>query len=208
MRNLKIRNSKYPKTVYYACVARLAVAAVIAVAACGISSNGNTEDSGHSGAVEVTYETGHGHDPVEEANVHEGGHHDATVRLDHDVEAGALLEITLDAVEGRPWRFEPSVVEVPVGHRVKLTLVNDGLVEHDVEIVGVPANDIEVVGAAEGHERLGGGHHEEDVVAAHAEPGTPATVIFTVTEAGEYEFACTIPGHKEAGMVGKLVVLE
>ena len=205
--NLKNPNIRYLKMLY-ACVALLAVAAVIAVAACGISSNGNTEDSGHSRAVEVTYETGHGHEAVEEANVHEGGHHDATLRLDPDTEVGELLEITLEAVEGRPWRFKPSVVEVPVGHRVKLTLVNDGLFEHDVEVVGVPTEDIEVVDTAERHERLGGGHHEEGVVAAHAEPGTTATVIFTATEAGEYELTCTIPGHKEAGMVGKLVVTE
>lgn len=64
------------------------------------------------------------------------------------------------------------------------------------------------MGAAEGHERLGGGHHDDGVIAAHAEPGTTATVLFTPTEAGVFEFACTIPGHKEAGMVGKLVVTE
>ena len=74
--------------------------------------------------------------------------------------------------------------------------------------VGVPTEDIEVVGAAERHERLGGGHHLEGVVAAHAEPGTTATVFFTATEVGEYNFACTIPGHKEAGMVDKLLVTE
>ena len=91
---------------------------------------------------------------------------------------------------------------------MKFTLVNDGLVEHDVEFVGVPTEDIEVLGSAEGHERLGGGHHDEGVVAAHADPGTTATVIFTASEAGEYDFACTIPGHKEAGMVGRLVVTE
>ena len=95
-----------------------------------------------------------------------------------------------------------------MGHRVKLTLVNDGRVEHDVEVAGVPTEDIEVVGAAERHERLGGGHHDDGVIAAHAEPGTTATVLFTPTEVGVFEFACTIPGHKEAGMVGKLVVTE
>ena len=55
-------------------------------------------------------------------------------------------------------------------------------------------------------DRLGGGGHEADVVAAHAIAGTNASVIFTPTEAGVYEFACTLPGHKEAGMVGKLIV--
>lgn len=95
-----------------------------------------------------------------------------------------------------------------MGHLVKLTLVNDGWVEHDVEVEGIPVEDIALVEAGIPHERLGGGHHNEGVIAAHAEPGTTATVMFTATEVGEYKFACTIPGHKEAGMVGKIVVTE
>ena len=40
------------------------------------------------------------------------------------------------------------------------------------------------------------------------EPGTTATVLFTPTQIGEYEFECTIPGHKEAGMVGRVTVTQ
>ena len=202
MRNLKNRPHPYPKMLY-AVVVLLAVAAVIAAAVYGTVWNGEAENGGRDSAVELTHETGHGHKLAEEAYVTDGGHHDTAVT--HEREAGRVFEITLDAEE---WRFEPSVVEVPVGHRVKLTLVNDGMVEHDVEIAGVLAEDIEVVGGVERHERLGGGHHNESVVAAHAEPGTTATVMFTATEVGEYDFACTIPGHKEAGMVGTFVVTE
>ena len=190
----------------YAVGALVAVTAAVAVAAGATLGNGDTEDIGYAKAVELTHEEGLGHEGAEEASEHGAGHHDAPVTDEHEADTDGLLEITLEAVEGRPWRFEPSVVEVPVGHRVKLTLVNDGRVEHDVEIDGVPAEDIEVVGGVEYHERLGGGHHLEDVVAAHAEPGTATTVIFTPSEVGEYDLACTIPGHKEAGMVGKLVV--
>ena len=50
------------------------------------------------------------------------------------------------------------------------------------------------------------GHHGEGVVAAHAMPGMSASVMFTPTQIGEYEFYCTIPGHREAGMVGRLIV--
>ena len=155
--------------------------------------------------MELTLETSHGHELGEEPHGNLDSHHDAAVAHERDAEEGGAFEITLDAEE---WRFKPSVIEVPVGHRVKLTLVNDGIVEHDVEVVEVPADNIEVGGVIEQHERLGSGHHDEGVVAAHAEPGTTATVIFTATEVGEYEFACTIPGHKEAGMVGTLVVTE
>lgn len=119
---------------------------------------------------------------------------------------GDVLEVALNVVEGRTLGFDPSVLEVPAGQRVKLTLVNDGAVEHDLEIAGVPAEDVEASGGANHTENLGGGHHHADAVAAHAEPGESASVVFTPTQPGEYEFACTLPGHKAAGMEGKLVV--
>lgn len=70
----------------------------------------------------------------------------------------------------------------------------------------MPAEDIEMVGGVEHQDRPSSAHHHEGVIAAHADPGTTATVMFTPTKAGEYDFTCTISGHKEAGMVGKLVV--
>lgn len=40
----------------------------------------------------------------------------------------------------------------------------------------------------------------------YAAPGDTATVTFTPTVPGEYQFLCTVPGHAQAGMVGTLVV--
>ena len=154
-----------------------------------------TSDDGHDEAVAV-------HDEDDE---HDGlpVHDDAL-----DTEDGDLFEITLNVIEGRNWGFDPEVIEVFVGQRVKLTLVNDGRAEHDVEIDGLMADHIEREGSVAHSDRLGGGGHESDVVAAHAVAGTTSSVIFTPTEAGEYEFACTLPGHKEAGMIGKLIVTD
>ncbi len=36
--------------------------------------------------------------------------------------------------------------------------------------------------------------------------GQTNTIEFTPTKPGTYEFFCTVAGHKEAGMVGTLVV--
>ena len=199
------RNSKF----VFAFATLLTIVAIIALG-CGTTDAAETEYAIDSQAVQTIHEESADHDngvPLHEENA---GNHDVESIHEgvHEAEEGDLLEITLNAVEGRPWRFEPSILEFAVGQRVKLILVNDGRVEHDVEIAGVPAEGIEVLGGAENHERLGGGHHPEGVVAAHAEPGTTATVLFTPTQTGEYEFECTIPGHKEAGMVGKVKVTQ
>ena len=126
---------------------------------------------------------------------------------DHDTNGDNVLEITLNVVEGKaPWGFDPEVIEVPLGHRVKLTLINGGRVEHDVEISNLMAEHIETTAGTAPHDRLGGGGHDDATVAAHAMPGTTASVTFTPTMAGEYEFHCTLPGHRELGMVGKIIV--
>src|SRR3546814_19211078 len=36
--------------------------------------------------------------------------------------------------------------------------------------------------------------------------GWATTIVFRATKAGTFEYVCTIPGHKAAGMFGKLVV--
>ena len=67
------------------------------------------------------------------------------------------------------------------------------------------------VGGAAGAEDLADDVTEEfqgdeadiDVV---LQPGESGTLSFTPTEAGEYEFYCTVIGHREAGMVGTLTV--
>jgi uncharacterized cupredoxin-like copper-binding protein len=190
-------------------VASTLLAATVALAAVGYATiaSDDTERIEVAVTAEVTHDVDHGHEAIGEVDSHDGDHATASATHEDKADVDELVEITLNAVEGRPWRFEPGTIEVTLGHPVKLTLVNDGRTEHDVEIAGFPA-DIESAGGAMDHDRLGGGHHDDGVVAAHAEPGTTATVVFTPTAVGEYEFTCTIPGHKEAGMVGKLVVTD
>jgi uncharacterized cupredoxin-like copper-binding protein len=46
----------------------------------------------------------------------------------------------------------------------------------------------------------------DPVLHVAAEPGASNHLSFTPTKPGNYQFYCTVPGHKEAGMVGTLVV--
>ena len=55
---------------------------------------------------------------------------------------------------------------------------------------------------------MGGGKTMEhnDPNSALLEPGKSGEVIWKFTKAMELEFACNVPGHYEAGMVGKMNV--
>lgn len=74
-------------------------------------------------------------------------------------------------------------LRVKVGDVVEIVLVNGDGMPHDFTI-----------------EELG---VHSDQVASVTES---VRVVFTVTEAGEFEYFCSIPGHRQGGMFGKLIV--
>lgn len=84
-------------------------------------------------------------------------------------------------VAAREWGFQPGDIQLKVGQPVKITLRNNGLITHNVQFEGLDLLLEAGAGEAEG-----------------------ASV--TPAKAGEFTFVCTLPGHKEAGMVGKLII--
>ena len=40
----------------------------------------------------------------------------------------------------------------------------------------------------------------------HVAPGKTGTLVWQFTRAGEFNYGCLIPGHFEAGMIGKVTV--
>ena len=76
--------------------------------------------------------------------------------------------------------FEPTEVSIPATTDVPFTLPNDGAAPHNFSIdeLGISID-------------LAPGSTEETII--NAPPGT-------------YEYYCNVPGHKEAGMVGTLIV--
>lgn len=128
------------------------------------------EDGHHEGEEE---EDGHEHGShVEE---HESEHaHDLTT---HDSIDGAE-EIRVVATE---WGFEPASLHLHKGEAVNVVLVNEGTLEHEIELEAF-------------------GFH------IHALPGESVTAGFVPDETGQFEFACFVPGHYDAGMVGAVVV--
>jgi len=114
----------------------------------------------------------------------------------------AAQEVRVEATE---FAFGPATIEVTAGLPVTLTLANVGSVEHDLTVQEIPlAERSAAEGPMEGHTMSAEAEQAQLHVAAPA--GQPAELTFTPTQPGTYEFACSVPGHKEAGMIGTLVV--
>lgn len=103
-------------------------------------------------------------------------------------------------------RFEPAAHAIIAGNPIELTLRSEDAVEHDLIVEGAGPS-----GSA--FDQAGGHSHEdedfsEDLHVAHALAGEEVVSLFTIAEPGIYDVYCSIPGHREAGMVGHLAVLD
>lgn len=98
-------------------------------------------------------------------------------------------------------RFTPAHLVVRRGETVKLVAANKGQVLHEL-VLGTP---VELREHAELMKKFPEMEHEEPHM-VHVKPGKSGEIVWQFTRAGEFEFACLIPGHFEAGMVGKVTV--
>jgi uncharacterized cupredoxin-like copper-binding protein len=109
-------------------------------------------------------------------------------------------------VEAKDFQFIPAAIEVRAGQPVRLTLQNTGTLVHDFSIMeipmeGAPTGDTEGV-----HEHDAGSPSDKPELHVAAAAGASAAIQFTPATAGSYSVICTVAGHKEAGMIGTLIV--
>lgn len=98
-------------------------------------------------------------------------------------------------------RFTPADITVRRGETVKIVAANKGQVLHEI-VIGTPE---ELRKHAEMMKKFPGMEHEEAYM-AHVKPGRRGEIVWQFTQPGEFAFACLLPGHMEAGMVGRLTV--
>ena len=81
-------------------------------------------------------------------------------------------------------RFEPETITVKAGQPALIAFKNKGVIVHDYISSGA----------------------EKNVRLANVLGGRTAQGVFQASKPGTYQVLCVQPGHREAGMVGKIVV--
>ena len=109
------------------------------------------------------------------------------------VESSDFRTLGFDAIPGEPGA-NPTI-NMEVGDKVIFNVVNDGVSFHSF---GVTADE----------EGFGGIIPGSDIASASnpLKAGESGTSEFIAGEEGVFYYICTVPGHREQGMVGKIIV--
>ncbi|PKO64894.1 MAG: plastocyanin [Betaproteobacteria bacterium HGW-Betaproteobacteria-17] len=107
--------------------------------------------------------------------------------------------IALDMTDAM--RFTPDTLSVKEGETVRFVVRNTGRMLHEM-VIGTPD---ELAKHAAMMAKFPNMEHDEAYM-VHVDPGKTGEIVWTFNRAGQFEFACLIAGHYEAGMRGTLTV--
>jgi uncharacterized cupredoxin-like copper-binding protein len=98
-------------------------------------------------------------------------------------------------------RFRPAELAVKQGDVIRFVVANKGKVLHEM-VLGT-MDDLKK--HAELMRKHPGMEHDEPHM-AHVSPGKTGEMGWQFTKSGQFYYGCLIPGHFEAGMIGKVKV--
>lgn len=98
------------------------------------------------------------------------------------------------------FQFTPNTFTVPAGEQIQFKATNNGAVDHSFVIMKL---GLEVTSAFSDQDQANVYWKEATIPAGQSVADT-----FTApADAGTYQIVCAIPGHVEAGMIAKLIVV-
>lgn len=139
---------------------------------------------------------GHGHDP-------KAGHSHESFSAGEPGDPkkpARIVNVVMREADGK-MMFVPDRLEIKKGEQIKFLLRNNGDLDHEFLLASTAEN----LKHAEEMKKNPDMEHD-DPNGKRLAPKKSAELVWRFTKAGEFEYGCLIPGHREAGMTGKIVV--
>lgn len=97
--------------------------------------------------------------------------------------------------------FLPNNLKVKKGEQIRFQLRNNGVLDHEF-VVGTVEENLKHMKEMEKNPDM----EHDDPNAKRLKPKTTGEIVWQFTKAGTFDFSCLIPGHRQAGMFGTIVV--
>ena len=111
-----------------------------------------------------------------------------------------VVQVVMREADGK-MEFLPNRVEIKKGEQVKFMLRNNGELDHEL-VLGTLAENLKHGEQMQKNPDM----EHDDPNAKRLAPKKSGEIVWKFTKAGEFDFSCLIPGHREAGMTGTIVV--
>lgn len=157
----------------------VALAALPLIGAAAISANAGAGKPGHSHGHDASYSAGEPGDPKKPARI---------------------VQVVMRESDGK-MLFIPDRIEVRTNEQIKFVLKNNGELEHEFVLASIEDN----LKHAEAMKKNPDMEHD-DPNAKRIDPKKSSELVWKFSKPGQFEFACLIPGHREAGMLGTVIV--
>jgi len=131
---------------------------------------------------------------------HEGHEHFSAGEPGDPKKPARVVNVSMQE-HGKKMAYEPARIEIHKGDQIRFVISNDGVFNHEFMLATVVENRKH----GELMKKYPDMEHE-DPNAVTVAPYAVSELLWKFTKAGEFEFACLIPGHYEAGMHGRIIV--
>lgn len=153
------------------------MAAILAIGTAAVASPGHKPGQGHGHADETAY--GKPGDPKKPARI---------------------VQVTMREADGK-MLFVPDRIEVRRGEQIKFVLRNNGELDHEI-VLATLAENLKHMEEMKKNPDM----EHDDPNAKRLKPKGTGEIVWHFTRAGEFDFSCLIPGHRESGMHGVVIV--
>jgi uncharacterized cupredoxin-like copper-binding protein len=159
---------------------RLTIVAVFAVfsATSALPATAGSEPAGHSHEMEG-FSAGEPGDPKE---------------------LSRIIQVSMEERDGK-MLYVPAQVGIRKGETIKFVIFNNGELDHEF-VLATTDDNLKHAEAMEMNPEM----EHDDPNAMRVASRQTSEIIWKFTKPGQFEFACLIPGHRDAGMIGTVDV--
>jgi uncharacterized cupredoxin-like copper-binding protein len=111
-----------------------------------------------------------------------------------------VIEVVMKEGDGK-MEYVPSRVEVKRGEQIRFVLKNAGELAHEF-ILASTADNLKHAELMKKYPEM----EHDDPNSKTLQPKAGTEILWRFTKRGTFEYGCLIPGHREAGMTGTIVV--
>ncbi|MBA5775558.1 cupredoxin family protein [Stappia sp. F7233] len=174
---------------------------VSAILYASAAAAGGSHAGGHGDAAKTPH---HGADT--------GGHGHALAAEHHRMAVGEpgkaskvtrSITVTMRETDDGDMIFEPNQMQINHGETIRFIIENKGELAHEFVL-----DDHHGISEHKALMEKFPEMEHDDPNSVHLEPGSKAEIIWSFVNDGDFEFACLIPGHYEAGMRGGIDVVN